>query len=197
MKIYLIRHGETTGDVESRYGGDYDDCLSKTGEKQVKELAKKLEGKNIEVVYHSTLQRATQTAEAIEEKLEVKLEELSDVKERNHYGELTGLTKKEALEKFPEEVEELEGNPLYHKLPHSEEYYGFAKSVIDAFEQVTATEYEVIAIVTHGGPIKVIFREILGFELEGLEDCAIIELDKEEHGIEIDGMDGVGGITPN
>ena len=41
MKIYLIRHGETTGDVEDRYGGDYDDCLSKTGEKQVKELAKK------------------------------------------------------------------------------------------------------------------------------------------------------------
>jgi hypothetical protein len=29
MKIYLIRHGETTGDVEGRYGGDFDDSLSK------------------------------------------------------------------------------------------------------------------------------------------------------------------------
>ena len=197
MKIYLIRHGETTGDEEGRYGGDYDDCLSKTGEKQVKELAKKLVDKDIEIVYHSTLQRATQTVEAIEEEIEVKVEELPDIKERNNYGELTGLTKKEALEKFPEEVEELESIPLYHKLPHSEDYYGFAKRIIDAFEQVTATEHKSIAIVTHGGPIKAIFREILGFEIEGLSDCAIIELDKEEHGIEIVGMDGIEGITPN
>ena len=35
MKIYLIRHGETTGDIEDRYGGDYDDHLSKNGKQQV------------------------------------------------------------------------------------------------------------------------------------------------------------------
>lgn len=29
MKIFLIRYGETTGDVEDRYGGWYDDHLTK------------------------------------------------------------------------------------------------------------------------------------------------------------------------
>jgi broad specificity phosphatase PhoE len=197
MKMYLIRHGETTGDEEDRFGGDYDDCLSKAGEEQVKELVNKLKDKDIEIVYHSSLQRATQTAQAIEQELKIKIEELSDIRERNNYGELTGLTRKEAEEKFPEELEELQGNPIYHKLPHSEEYYGFAKRVINAFNQVSETEYETIAIVTHGGPIKAIFRELLGFEIEGLCDCAIIEIEKDGHAFEIVGMDGVEGITPN
>jgi len=31
MKIFLIRHGETTGDIENRYGGSYDDHLTEMG----------------------------------------------------------------------------------------------------------------------------------------------------------------------
>lgn len=31
MKIFLIRHGQTTGDIEGLYGGTYDDRLSKKG----------------------------------------------------------------------------------------------------------------------------------------------------------------------
>lgn len=30
-KFLFIRHGETTGDVEDRYGGTYDDALSPNG----------------------------------------------------------------------------------------------------------------------------------------------------------------------
>ena len=197
MKIYLIRHGETTGDVEDRYGGNYDDHLSTTGKKQVEELVKKLEEKDIEIIYHSSLIRAIETAQFVGRELSVPLEEIKDMRERNHYGELTGLTKKEALKNFPDEVEELEAAPIYHKLPHSEDYYDFAKRIIDVFNELTETEYETVAIVTHGGPIKAIFREILGFEIEGLSDCALIELNKDESGIEIVGMNGVESITPN
>lgn len=35
MKIYLVRHGETTGDVEDRYGGWYDDHLTDRGKEQL------------------------------------------------------------------------------------------------------------------------------------------------------------------
>lgn len=34
MKIYLIRHGQTTGDVEDRYGGAYDDELTDKGKNE-------------------------------------------------------------------------------------------------------------------------------------------------------------------
>lgn len=31
MKIYLIRHGESTSDIKLRYDGDYDDHLTSKG----------------------------------------------------------------------------------------------------------------------------------------------------------------------
>jgi len=197
MKIYLIRHGETTGDVEDRYGGDYDDNLSPNGEVQVRGMTKKIIDSDIEVIYHSPLIRATQTATIIGEFLKVPLVLVEDLRERNNYGELTGMTKKEALEQFPEEVEELEGNPIYHKIPNSEEYFAFAERLINAFNKIVEGEEDTVAIVTHGGPIRVIFRELIGFEIEGLADCAVIEIEKDEEGTEIIGMDGVGSIIPN
>ena len=39
MKIFLIRHGETTGDIENRYGGSYDDHLTQRGRAQLEETA--------------------------------------------------------------------------------------------------------------------------------------------------------------
>lgn len=197
MRIYLIRHGETTGDIEDRYGGSYDDSLSQNGEAQVKGMVKKLIGKDIEVIFHSSLIRATETAQIVGETLEVPLVLVDDLKERNNYGDLTGMIKKEAKEQFPEEVEELKEDPIYHKIPNSEDYYAFAERIINAFNKIAEGEEETVAIITHGGPIRVIFREVIGFEIEGLADCAMIELQKEDDGTEIMGMDGIGSITPN
>ncbi len=50
MKIYLIRHGQTTGDVENRYGGSYDDELSDKGEIQVHELADRIGNSGIQIL---------------------------------------------------------------------------------------------------------------------------------------------------
>jgi broad specificity phosphatase PhoE len=42
MKIFLIRHGETTGDEEDRYGGSYDDYLTDLGKEQLEVTANNL-----------------------------------------------------------------------------------------------------------------------------------------------------------
>lgn len=49
MKIYLIRHGETTGDIEGRFGGDYDDHLTEQGKQQATTLGEQLKAAEIEV----------------------------------------------------------------------------------------------------------------------------------------------------
>ena len=49
MRIYLIRHGQTTGDVEDRYGGDYDDHLTELGRNQSNDLGVKLQNLGIEI----------------------------------------------------------------------------------------------------------------------------------------------------
>lgn len=67
MKIYLIRHGESTGDIEKRYGGSYDDHLTEKGRQQIQETTEKLLGKNIEFIFSSTLVRAKEAAKIIQE----------------------------------------------------------------------------------------------------------------------------------
>lgn len=51
MKIYLIRHGQTTGDIEDRYGGAYDDELSPEGIIQTNDLSDKLINSGIQILF--------------------------------------------------------------------------------------------------------------------------------------------------
>ena len=180
MRIYLVRHGETTGDIEDRYGGEYDDSLSDKGIAQAKELAGKLRGKGIQIIFCSPKKRAVETAGIVNEILNVKLEVVSALRERN-YGVLTGLVKKEARKMYPKEVEKLEKNELHHNITDSEDYDSFRERVTGAFRKITSkTEYKRIAIVFHAGPIKCIAREIIrAGELE-LGDCAVLEVEKEK-----------------
>ena len=159
MKIYLIRHGETTGDIENRYGGDYDDHLSATGKVQCEGLVQKLKNKNIEIIYHSPRIRAKETAEILNKSLKVNIEPVTDLRERNNYGVLTGLVKTEAKAKHPEEVKKLEKDKLHHKVSGSEDYKPFKERVISAFQKLISGKHDVVAIISHGGPISCIFRE--------------------------------------
>src|SRR5512143_1526057 len=101
MIIYLIRHGQTTSDVEDRYGGDYDDHLTELGQKQASEVASKLENSGIEVIFASNRIRAQETAKILQKKLKTDIITDESLRERNLYGKLTGMIKSEAKEKYP------------------------------------------------------------------------------------------------
>jgi broad specificity phosphatase PhoE len=190
MKIYLIRHGQTTADVEDRYGGDYDDHLTGLGKKQAQELAGKLKGRGIEVIYHSPMIRATETARIITNDLSLELRVVPDLRERNVCGVVTGLTKTEARERFPDQVEELSKGTIYPKVKGSEQYNPFKERVLKAFGQVTSSDYSTIAVITHGGPISCIVRELLRLgELKRLGDCAILEINKNGKEYKLVNMD--------
>ena len=110
MRIYLIRHGQTTGDVEERYGGDYDDRLTDEGRAQARQLAEKLNGSGIEVIFCSPKLRAQETARIAAEIIGSKIEIIDNIRERNMYGILTGMVKREAKEKHPEHVAALKNH---------------------------------------------------------------------------------------
>lgn len=171
MKIYLIRHGETTGDVEDRYGGSYDDHLTELGKTQIEKTAEKLINSAIEIVFTSVLIRAKESGEIIAAKVNCPIETREGLQER-HYGILTGLTKREALEKYPEVVEA-------HKDPQSTDPEGesrkvFQNRVLTAFEKLTNEQYRTIAIVAHGGPIKEILHHLNMHVPEKIGDGGVI-----------------------
>ncbi len=176
MRVFIIRHGETTGDVESRYGGWYDDDLSPKGIEQSRMLANHLRGRSIEVIFHSPLKRAEQTARILSKVLHIPLVVEPDIKERNNYGILTGLTKEEAHARFPDEVTKLQGYD--HAVKGSEPYSSFKRRILRGFSKINSKSYKSIALVTHGGPIYCLVREVLKLgEFRRLGDCAYLEIE--------------------
>jgi broad specificity phosphatase PhoE len=180
MEIYVIRHGQTTSDVEDRFGGDYDDHLTGLGIKQASELAGKTEGFGIEIIFASPKIRAQETAKILQKVLRVEIKTIPNLRERNQNGILSGMKRSEALKKYPEMVELLKDR--FNTIEGAEDYESFRKRIINAFDEVTKSNYKTVAVVTHGGPIRRIFGEILKMEKKWeISDCGWLEIDYLNH----------------
>ena len=195
MRIYLIRHGQTTGDVEDRYGGAYDDDLSDKGKIQAHELANRLDNSGIQIFYCSPMIRAQQTAKILKTKLSCEVKTIENLKERNKNGILTGMTKDEAKIKYPKLVEELKD--YRNQIQGAEAQEDFVERIKKAFKEVTSFEnYSTIGIVTHGGPIWAVFSDILNDSgIVDIADCAYAILDKEGQKLTLERLDGIGYKT--
>lgn len=175
MIIYLARHGQTTGDIESRYGGDYDDNLTESGRNQAEELAKKFSKFGIQQLYTSPKIRAKETAEIVSTHTQLKPQIVDDFRECNRYGVLTGLTKREAEKRFPKLA--IKAQDPMNTVDGGERYPVFKKRILYALNSVVKPNKSVICIITHGGPIRLIFREVLNMGEIEIGDCAFVKLE--------------------
>ena len=179
MIIYLTRHGQTTGDIEDRYGGDYDDHLTELGSRQSLELAHVLALKNIQALYASPKIRAQEAAESVSHELHLPVQTLQDFRERNGYGIMTGMKKEEAAKQYPEYVARLK-NDVHYNVEGAESYAEFSHRIQQAFAAASKLPYERLVIMTHGGPIRLIFREILRLGEIDIDDCAFAAINVTE-----------------
>ncbi len=106
-KIVLLRHGESTWNLENRFTGWTDVPLTDNGIAQACKAGEllKQEGFSFEKAYTSYLHRAMQTLECVVERMGGK--SLPVVKDwrlnEKHYGVLQGLNKKETAQKYGDE----------------------------------------------------------------------------------------------
>ncbi len=189
MKIYLIRHGQTTGDVEDRYGGDYDDELTAIGKTQAEDLAKKLKETDFEILFASPKIRAQQTAKILSSVLGGKYETLEYLRERNKNGVLTGLTKEEANEKYPDLVEA--AKDYRNLIDGGESFEDFKLRVINVWSQIINTNYSTIAVVTHGGVIITLLSDVLKVGLADVSDCGYAIINGDNGKFTVGKMDGI------
>ncbi len=189
MKIYLMRHGQTTGDIEDRFGGDYDDHLTAAGQSQAHDLADKIKDLGIEKTYYSPRIRAVQTAKILSVDTHIPIELVNDLRERNSYGVLTGKLRSEAKASHPELIDTLK-DPMA-TIDGAEDYDDFKGRVLGTFDELIGKPFEKIGIVTHGGVISCFLREIIGRERKTLSDCTLIELECKDGKYMIISADGL------
>jgi 2,3-bisphosphoglycerate-dependent phosphoglycerate mutase len=106
-KIVLMRHGESTWNLENRFTGWTDVDLTPRGVEEAVTAGKLLKEKGFEfdVAYTSMLKRANKTLNVVLEEMDqlwIPVEHSWRLNER-HYGALQGLNKSETAAKFGEE----------------------------------------------------------------------------------------------
>jgi len=102
--LVLVRHGESTWNLENKFTGWYDCPLSPKGEIEVKEAGKliKAEGLKADIAHTSLLKRAIKTLFYVldeTDQLWVPTKKSWELNER-HYGNLQGLDKQETVDKY-------------------------------------------------------------------------------------------------
>ncbi len=103
-KIVLIRHGESTWNLENRFTGWTDVDLTPTGEAQARQAGRllKAEGYEFDTAFTSLLRRAIRTLWLTLEEMEREWLPVTNSWRLNerHYGALQGLNKAETAKKY-------------------------------------------------------------------------------------------------
>lgn len=116
--VLLIRHGQSEGNAERRFGGHSATPLSARGHQQALATAEALASESISAIYSSDLRRAIETAQPLA-KLKGLPVETSDAFRERSVGVMEGLTFEDAAEKHPEQYAALLHRDFEHVLTGS------------------------------------------------------------------------------
>ena len=170
-KLILIRHGETDWNHQKRYCSFTDVDLNKHGFVQAEKLSKRMAGEKIRKVYSSNLKRAISFSEKAFNGIPKEI--LPGLKEFC-FGAFEGLTYQELMGKYPHIYSRWLENPQETRIPEGDDLTDFAKKVKSIIETIVSENPDsTIAIVTHGGTLRVVAADVLGLELKEIQQIKI------------------------
>ena len=161
-RFCLVRHGETDWNAERRLQGYTDIPLNARGLAQAAQMAKALKKAHFQfdVLYTSDLQRAKQTAQAIEDSYAVSATSHNLLRER-HLGALQGLTTSEAPLLEPELWQAHLSRDIHQELRGGESILQFATRIKAVFQEIQEKYTgKTILIVSHGGALDMMYRMV-------------------------------------
>jgi len=161
-KLFLIRHGQSAGNAEGRFGGHGPTPLSSLGIKQAKITASALAKEHITAIYSSDLARAVETAEPLANMTRLPVNTTEAFRERS-VGVMEGLTFENAAQQHPEEYAALLRRDFEHVLAGGESYRQLldrARNKLD--EIISANRGGRIVVFSHTGTICILALHLMG-----------------------------------
>ena len=164
-RLWLVRHGETEGQSSHRYHGSNDVPLAELGRAQVRALAPLLAGLRPELIVHSPLARAAESALIIARacgydasllRAEPRLREIS-------FGDCEGLSADEIAARFPAFWAQHQRGEA-DAFPGGERRAAFAARVAAAVRELADGGHgEDVLVVAHRGTVRQALCALLGF----------------------------------
>lgn len=175
MNIYLIRHGQKQDDSKNHEKLE----LTEKGYRQADLLGKRLKKYNIQRIYSSDMVRAIQTSREINKYLNVDIvidHELREIDMGEYIEKDWGYIE----QNYPDFAKEFSGHASDVAYPHGECGGDVWKRSETVINEIISCSLENVAIVTHGGMIRVLISGFLGLGQERrfflgspLENCSI------------------------
>jgi broad specificity phosphatase PhoE len=160
--VVIIRHGQSQGNAEGRFGGHTDTPLSPRGRRQAEATARTLAPEKFDAIYSSDLPRAIETATPLARLTGAPLENTEALRERS-VGVMEGLTFEEAAEQHPEQYQALLRRDFEHVLLGGESYRQTldraSRKLDEVIEQHKGGR---IALFAHTGTICILILHLLG-----------------------------------
>ncbi len=167
--IYLIRHGETDANKVKSFQGTLELPLNEKGIAQAKKLANYFKDIPLDAIYCSSMIRARMTTEILAEAKNMPFTPVDELREAN-FGDWEGLGFDEIQRRWPEGMKTFFSNPAEWIPPNGETFYAVQERTSRALAKIMAEQGsdKNIAIVSHGGIIRVQLCTILGIPLNNM-----------------------------
>lgn len=160
--VYLIRHGETENNLEGEQRGRSEVGLDQTGQREIIRTAHFLEGKGIQAILTSPVERAAQSAQLLAETLKVLVEPDDRIASLNIGTQMVGEKTTDTIPK----MEEAFDNPDEPIGGDGETPNQFNQRVREGLFQVLQSG-TLAAMVTHDSVIAAVFRMLHGSDMKG------------------------------
>lgn len=161
-RVLLIRHGQSQGNAERRFGGHSPTPLSERGQAEAEATARALASEEIAAIYSSDLLRAVQTAEPLAHAKGLEIRTSSAFRERS-VGLMEGLTFEEAAERFPDEYAALLRRDFEHVMTNGESYRQLLDRAWRELDRaISEHQGRTIALFSHTGTICILSLHLMG-----------------------------------
>ncbi len=162
MRLFLVRHGETSWNRAEIFRGRIDVKLNEHGVEQAKRTAEALRSIDLAAVYSSPLSRALETARhiAAPHGLEVRVDDrLTDL----DYGKWQGCSHEEIREKYVDLYNLWQTAPHKMRFEGGESLADVELRALEALDEIASLHNgQNVVVVTHRVVAKVIICALLG-----------------------------------
>ena len=160
--VLLVRHGQSKGNAERRFGGHTATPLSARGRNQAEATARILKSESITAIYSSDLARAMDTANPLANMTGLPVNGTSAFRERD-VGIMEGLTFEDAAQQHPDQYAALLRRDFDHVLTGGESYRQLLDRARQRLDQIIEQHRGGrIAVFSHTGTICILALHLMG-----------------------------------
>ena len=164
LELLLVRHGQTDWNAQRRVMGAEPISLNEQGKTQIQNLARALQGFTIDALYSSPHQRTRESAEILNQSLQVPIQ-YSEALREIEYGEWVGKTFAEITRMPNYQAPYL--NPQQPVAPKGETFQAVAERAVSFVESLRSQhQNKRVLLVTHADWIKAVILNYLRIPLD-------------------------------